>query len=163
MRLLERATVEARAPIKRRVRRRLVRALPKCQVQYQRVANQTACTACLSRLSRLSRLSTLSRLSRLSRLGRRQFITTFRICGRRVKVQRAQQCTAGILDLMLLAMLDQHERAGTDLVPLAVDERSAAAGNDVEPLIGAAMPVLRAALRISGWNDHLSRLRPRVS
>src|SRR3954465_6879037 len=138
MRLLERATVAARAPIKRRVRRRLVRALPKCQVQYQRVANQTACTACLSRLSRLSRL------------GRRQFITTFRICGRRVKVQRAQQCTAGILDLMLLAMLDQHERAGTDLVPLAVYERSAAAGNDVEPLIGAAMPVLRAALRISG-------------
>src|SRR5256885_15612325 len=84
------------------------------------------------------------------RLARGKLVTVAAIRGRHVEVERLQQAAAGVADLMLVAVLDEKERAGFELVAAAVHSRLAAAGLHAEPLIGSAVAIVRVALGIPG-------------
>src|SRR5205823_4116703 len=99
----------------------------------------------------------------VGRLARGQLVAVAPVRGRHVDVEGLQPSAAGIADLVLVAALDEEQRAGLELVPALVHARFAAAGLDVEPLVGAAMAVVRIAFRIAGRKHHLRGLRSRVA
>ncbi len=59
---------------------------------------------------------------------------------------------------MRVATLDEDKGTGAERKPLAVDGGRSRPRQDVEPLIGAAVPVDWSALGIAGTEDHLRRL-----
>ena len=64
---------------------------------------------------------------------------------------------------MSLALGDEDQRAGDELVAAALYKSVTAPGDNVEPLMGAAMAIARIALSFSGRDHHLCRLRARVA
>jgi hypothetical protein len=64
----------------------------------------------------------------------------------------------GVTDLMLLATLDQHKRALSQFDPLAFDDGRTLAGDDVEPLVSAAMPIVWPTLGLARNKHHLRGL-----
>src|SRR6185437_6281402 len=86
------------------------------------------------------------------------------VVGRRhVEVDGPERRTAGVADLVPVALLDEEQRAGCQREPPPVHERLALAVHHVEPLVGAAMAIVRPALALSGSDDHGGRLRARVA
>src|SRR5690242_16501162 len=82
----------------------------------------------------------------------RQLVAAARIRRRHVEIERAQRTTASVPDLVAVTALDHDQRAGAKRMASPVDDRDAAAGLDEEPLISAAMAVVRAALCVP-WRD----------
>jgi hypothetical protein len=64
---------------------------------------------------------------------------------------------------VLFFAFDEEKATSAQLVALASDDRFAVPGQDVEPLIGAAMAVVRAAFRIARGEDHFRRLGSAVA
>src|SRR5207244_6305445 len=60
-------------------------------------------------------------------------------------------------------MFDEQKRAGAQRITFAVDGRGAAAGDDVQPLVAAAMAVVRAALAVARLEHHLRGLSVAVA
>jgi hypothetical protein len=90
--------------------------------------------------------------------GWRQLIAARCIRWGHVDVQGPEQLVAGVLDFMLISMFDKEECAGAKRVTLAVHQCRAGARDDIEPLIGPPVAVLRVPLSLTGWDDHLGRL-----
>jgi hypothetical protein len=59
---------------------------------------------------------------------------------------------------MPVSTFDEHERPGCDLHAPAIYQGAAASRNDLQPLIGAPVPVIRAALCIARDQHHLCSL-----
>src|SRR5690349_393089 len=93
------------------------------------------------------------------RLGRRQLIASSRVSRRAVEIQCLQRLPAGVLDLMLVAMLDEQQRAGAQRMLSALHDGGATTAGHIEPLIRATMPVRRTAFTVPGRNGHLGCLR----
>jgi hypothetical protein len=72
-------------------------------------------------------------------------------------IQSTRQ-VVGVSDLVPVSPLDEHQRALAQLDPLAIHDRHAGAGEDVEPLVRAAVAVLGAALGFAGPERHLGGL-----
>src|SRR4051794_41704119 len=64
---------------------------------------------------------------------------------------------------MFVATLDQHQRALEQLDALAVHDRYAGPGDDVEPLVRALVAVVPTALGLSRCERHLGGLAVVVS
>jgi hypothetical protein len=72
--------------------------------------------------------------------------------------ERPERTRTGVADLVRVAPPDQHERPLPQLDPVAVHDGLAGAGNDVEPLVRAAVAVVRPAVRLAGPERHLRGL-----
>jgi hypothetical protein len=70
-------------------------------------------------------------------------VTVTAIRRRNVQVHRPRRRASGIPNLVTVAALDEHQRAGTERVTPSVDRRDAATGNGEQPLVGGAIAVLR--------------------
>jgi hypothetical protein len=92
----------------------------------------------------------------------REFLPGRGVRGRDVDVQRLQRPLAGVSDFVTVATLDQDERSPTQRDPLAVHNRFSRSADDEQPLVGAAMTVVRPALGRAGLERHLGGLRPPV-
>src|SRR4051794_25281172 len=68
-----------------------------------------------------------------------------------------------VAHLVLVAFFDEQQGAGHEPMPAAVHPREAAALHHEEPLVRAAVAVVRVALGISRRDDHLRRLGARVA
>src|SRR5262249_7592695 len=77
--------------------------------------------------------------------------------------QGAQRLVAGVADLMPLPGLDQQQRALLQRVALAVDDGLPRPGDDVQPLVGAPVAIVRPALGFPGGQRHLCGLRAAVA
>jgi hypothetical protein len=64
---------------------------------------------------------------------------------------------------VLLASLDEDKAAGRKPAPATIDDGFAAAGHDVQPLVGTAMTVVGAAFCIPRREHHLRCLRRPVA
>ena len=64
---------------------------------------------------------------------------------------------------MCVAAFDQDERAGPQRIAMAVDDRSALAFDDAQPLIAASMRVVWSAFGFSRLEDHFRGLRAGIA
>src|SRR5205823_7935430 len=80
-----------------------------------------------------------------------------------IDVQSPQRPAAGVADFVRLPALDEDDCPGPKREPLTIDNCPTGPGDDVQPLVTAAMPIVGAALRISGAEHHLCRLRPAIA
>src|SRR5438445_4596365 len=88
----------------------------------------------------------------------RQRVAALAVGGRHVDAQGAQRRPATVADLVPVAALDEKERPFSERITLAVDDGQAFAGEDVKPLVAAAVTVIRSALGIARSEHHLGRL-----
>jgi hypothetical protein len=93
----------------------------------------------------------------------RQLLAIAPVCGWDVDVHRLERRPASVTDLMGITLLDEQEGAFAKRFPSSVDDPRAATGHDEQPLIGAAMTVIRSALTIPWRNDHLRGLSTRIA
>jgi hypothetical protein len=78
-------------------------------------------------------------------------------------IERAKRGSSARLDLVSLAARNEDQRARHELVAAALDNGVTATGDNVKPLVGAAMAIARISLLISGRDDHLRGLRAAVA
>ena len=88
----------------------------------------------------------------------RQQVSALGVRGRDVDVQRAQRPPTGIPDFVRVAPLNEQERPGPQRIVLTSDNDRTRAGENVQPLVTAAVTVLWAALRLSSGQHHFRRL-----
>jgi len=72
------------------------------------------------------------------------------VAGRDVQVEGLQGLLAGVADLVSLTASNQQERPLPEIDPLTVHHRHALAVDDVEPLVGAMVAVVRPPLGLAG-------------
>src|SRR4051794_35462426 len=96
-------------------------------------------------------------------LAGRQLLAFAGVRRRNVDVQRLQRLATGVADLVAITAFDKQQGAGTQGMLLTVDDGHAFTRDDKQPLVSAAMAVVRPAFVVAGCERHLRRLGPIVA
>ena len=88
----------------------------------------------------------------------RQRFTGFRVGRGNIEIERLQGSPAAVPDFMGASALDEEQRAAGELVASAADHRAAGPGDNIEPLIAPAVPVVGTPFRLPRRKDHGCRL-----
>ncbi len=92
-----------------------------------------------------------------------QFISARGVRGRYVDIQCLKRCAPGVADLVRLSPFDQKQSPRLEPMTFSGHDRLPRSRFNEQPLIAAAMTVIRAAFLITRRDHHLGRLGPAVA
>jgi hypothetical protein len=80
-----------------------------------------------------------------------------------VDVQRAQRDPSGVVNLVMILLLDEKQHSLTEASTLSSNNRDAISGDHVEPLVGTEVPISSTSFRLPGGDYHFGGLRPPIT
>src|SRR6185436_847686 len=96
-------------------------------------------------------------------LPRRQFLAVGGVRGGNIDAYCLERRAAGVPDLVRLALLDEQQGSWNEWHALPIHGRAAAAGNHLQPLVRATMPVVIAPFTLARRQCHLRSLRAAIA
>src|ERR1700733_9565412 len=105
------------------------------------------------------RVPPLPRSERSSFLTRGEFVSGSRVGRWDVNVERPEWRPPGVSNFVAIASLDEQQGAGTQVNQSLIHGRSSGSGDDVKPLVRAAVTIVSTTFGLAGSQCHLGRLR----
>ena len=92
-----------------------------------------------------------------------QLVAIGGIARRNIKVERHQVFASVVTNFVFITVLDEKQPSWDEPITATINNSRSSTSDHQEPLVGAAMPILRATFGITGRQDHLRGLRSPVS